>query len=54
MAARPAARGTAAVGYFGASTGAAAALRAAAEPGAGIAAGCPRRGPDLAAPGLPR
>ena len=47
----PAAR--AAVGYFGASTGAAAALRAAAEPGAGIAAVVSRGGrPDLARPRL--
>ena len=39
----------AAIGYFGASTGAAAALRAAAEPGAGIAAVVSRGGrPDLA------
>ncbi len=44
----------AAVGYFGASTGAAAALRAAAEPGAGIAAVVSRGGrPDLARPRLP-
>jgi putative phosphoribosyl transferase len=43
----------AAVGYFGASTGAAAALWAAAEPGAGIAAVVPRGGrPDLARPRL--
>ncbi|MFF9124692.1 phosphoribosyltransferase family protein [Streptomyces sp. NPDC014889] len=43
-----------AVGYFGASTGAAAALRAAAEPGAGIAAVVSRGGrPDLAGPRLP-
>ena len=43
----------AAVGYFGASTGAAAALRAAAEPGAGIAAVVSRGGrPDLARPRL--
>ncbi len=43
----------AAVGYFGASTGAAAALRAAAEPGAGIAAVVSRGGrPDLACPRL--
>jgi len=41
--------GHAAVGYFGASTGAAAALWAAAEPGAGIAAVVSRGGrPDLA------
>ena len=41
----------AAVGYFGASTGAAAALPAAAEPGAGIAAVVSRGGrPDLARP----
>jgi putative phosphoribosyl transferase len=43
----------AAVGYFGASTGTAAALRAAAEPGAGIAAVVSRGGrPDLARPRL--
>ncbi|WP_415947174.1 phosphoribosyltransferase family protein [Streptomyces sp. KLOTTS4A1] len=43
-----------AVGYFGASTGAAAALLAAAEPGARIAAVVSRGGrPDLAAPRLP-
>ena len=43
----------AAIGYFGASTGAAAALRAAAEPGAGIAAVVSRGGrPDLARPRL--
>jgi putative phosphoribosyl transferase len=43
----------AAVGYFGASTGAAAALWAAAEPGAGIAAVVSRGGrPDLARPQL--
>ena len=43
----------AAVGYFGASTGAAAALRAAAEPGVGIAAVVSRGGrPDLARPRL--
>jgi len=43
----------AAVGYFGASTGAAAALRAAAEPGADIAAVVSRGGrPDLARPRL--
>ncbi|MFG2126236.1 phosphoribosyltransferase family protein [Streptomyces sp. NPDC048751] len=42
------------VGYFGASTGAAAALGAAAEPGARIAAIVSRGGrPDLAAPRLP-
>ena len=42
-----------AVGYFGASTGAAAALLAAAEPGAGIAAVVSRGGrPDLARPRL--
>ena len=53
MAARPAARRPAAVGYFGASTGAAAALWAAAEPGAGIAAVVSRGGrPDLARPRL--
>jgi putative phosphoribosyl transferase len=41
------------VGYFGASTGAAAALWAAAEPGAGIAAVVSRGGrPDLAGPRL--
>jgi putative phosphoribosyl transferase len=45
----------AAVGYFGASTGAAAALWAAAEPGAGIAAVVSRGGrPDLARPGWRR
>jgi putative phosphoribosyl transferase len=45
--------GRAAVGYFGASTGAAAALWAAAEPGAGIAAVVSRGGrPDLARPRL--
>ncbi len=50
--AQPRAAG-AAVGYFGASTGAAAALRAAAEPGAGIAAVVSRGGrPDLARPQL--
>ena len=44
----------AAVGYFGASTGAAAALWAAAEPGAGISAIVSRGGrPDLARPRLP-
>jgi len=43
----------AAIGYFGASTGAAAALWAAAEPGAGIAAVVSRDGrPDLARPRL--
>ena len=53
VAARPAARRQAAVGYFGASTGAAAALWAAAEPGAGIAAVVSRGGrPDLARPRL--
>ncbi|MQY10831.1 putative phosphoribosyl transferase [Streptomyces sp. RB5] len=42
------------VGYFGASTGAAAALSAAAEPGSGIAAIVSRGGrPDLAGPRLP-
>ena len=42
------------VGYFGASTGAGAALRAAAEPGAGVAAIVSRGGrPDLAGPRLP-
>ncbi|WP_073947517.1 phosphoribosyltransferase family protein [Streptomyces kebangsaanensis] len=51
--AQPAAEGLA-VGYFGASTGAAAALRAAAEPGARIAAVVSRGGrPDLAEPRLP-
>ena len=50
--AQPAA-GRAAIGYFGASTGAAAALWAAAEPGAGIAAVVSRGGrPDLARPRL--
>ena len=44
---------SAAIGYFGASTGAAAALRAAAEPGADIAAVVSRGGrPDLARPRL--
>jgi dienelactone hydrolase len=44
----------AAVGYFGASTGAAAALWAAAEPRSGIAAVVSRSGrPDLARPRLP-
>jgi putative phosphoribosyl transferase len=48
----PAANAT--IGYFGASTGAAAALWAAAEPGAGIAAVVSRGGrPDLARPRLP-
>jgi putative phosphoribosyl transferase len=43
----------AAIGYFGASTGAAAALRAAAEPGADVAAVVSRGGrPDLAGPRL--
>jgi putative phosphoribosyl transferase len=43
----------AAIGYFGASTGAAAALRAAAEPGASVAAVVSRGGrPDLAGPRL--
>lgn len=43
-----------AVGYFGASTGAAAALWAAAEPGAGVGAVVSRGGrPDLAEPRLP-
>ena len=47
------AAGEAAVGYFGASTGAAAALWAAAEPGADIAAVVSRGGrPDLARPRL--
>jgi pimeloyl-ACP methyl ester carboxylesterase len=46
-------RGFSAIGYFGASTGAAAALWAAAEPGAGIAAVVSRGGrPDLARPRL--
>jgi putative phosphoribosyl transferase len=46
--------GHAAIGYFGASTGAAAALWAAAEPGANIAAVVSRGGrPDLAADRLP-
>ena len=50
--AQPRAAG-AAVGYFGASTGAAAALRAAAEPGADIGAVVSRGGrPDLARPRL--
>jgi putative phosphoribosyl transferase len=50
--AQPCAKG-AAIGYFGASTGAAAALWAAAEPGAGIAAVVSRGGrPDLARPRL--
>jgi putative phosphoribosyl transferase len=50
--AQPSAR-EAAIGYFGASTGAAAALWAAAEPGAGIAAVVSRGGrPDLAGPRL--
>ncbi|MGW9076483.1 phosphoribosyltransferase family protein [Streptomyces kronopolitis] len=41
------------IGYFGASTGAAAALRAAADPGADIGAVVSRGGrPDLAGPGL--
>lgn len=45
--------GRAAIGYFGASTGAAAALRAAAEPGTEIAAVVSRGGrPDLAGPCL--
>ena len=44
-----------AVGYFGASTGAAAALKAAAALGKGISAVVSRGGrPDLAAPELPR
>jgi putative phosphoribosyl transferase len=44
---------SAAIGYFGASTGAAAALWAAAEPGAGISAVVSRGGrPDLARPRL--
>ncbi len=47
------AAGQAAIGYFGASTGAAAALWAAAEPGADIAAVVSRGGrPDLAGPRL--
>ncbi|MEV6107367.1 phosphoribosyltransferase family protein [Streptomyces sp. NPDC051940] len=50
---QPAAEGLP-VGYFGASTGAAAALSAAAEPGAGIAAVVSRGGrPDLAGDRLP-
>ncbi len=50
--AQPSVKG-AAIGYFGASTGAAAALWAAAEPGAGIAAVVSRGGrPDLARPRL--
>ncbi|MFE0465025.1 dienelactone hydrolase family protein, partial [Kitasatospora sp. NPDC058965] len=50
---RPEARGLP-VGYFGASTGAAAALRAAAEPGSPVAAVVSRGGrPDLAAARLP-
>jgi putative phosphoribosyl transferase len=50
---RPEARGLP-VGYFGASTGAAAALWAAAEPGARIAAIVSRGGrPDMAGPRLP-
>ncbi|MGW2744113.1 phosphoribosyltransferase family protein [Streptomyces sp. NPDC001450] len=50
---QPEARGLA-IGYFGASTGAAAALWAAAEPGARIAAVVSRGGrPDLAGPRLP-
>jgi putative phosphoribosyl transferase len=45
--------GQASIGYFGASTGAAAALWAAAEPGSGIAAVVSRGGrPDLAGPRL--
>ena len=45
--------GTLPVGYFGASTGAAAALSAAAEPGTDVAAVVSRGGrPDLAGPGL--
>ncbi len=52
LAAQPAAA-QAAVGYFGASTGAAAALWAAAEPGYGVAAVVSRGGrPDLARPRL--
>jgi putative phosphoribosyl transferase len=52
LAARPEARG-ARVGYFGASTGAAAALWAATEPGVDVAAVVSRGGrPDLAAPRL--
>jgi pimeloyl-ACP methyl ester carboxylesterase len=51
---QPEAKGLA-VGYFGASTGAAAALSAAAEPDAGIAAVVSRGGrPDLAGPRLAR
>ena len=50
--AQPSVKG-AAIGYYGASTGAAAALWAAAEPGAGIAAVVSRGGrPDLARPRL--
>lgn len=46
---------SASIGYFGASTGAAAALWAAADLGAGIAAVVSRGGrPDLAAPRLPK
>lgn len=51
---QPAARGLA-LGYFGASTGAAAALRAAAEPGSDIRAVVSRGGrPDMAMAALPR
>jgi pimeloyl-ACP methyl ester carboxylesterase len=51
---QPEARGLG-LGYFGASTGSAAALFAAAEPGAGIRAIVSRGGrPDLAAPALPK
>ena len=53
LAAPPSRAPPAAVGYFGASTGAAAALWAAAEPGADIAAVVSRGGrPDLAGPRL--
>jgi predicted phosphoribosyltransferase/dienelactone hydrolase len=51
---QPAAAGSP-IGYFGASTGAAAALLAAAEPGSGVAAVVSRGGrPDLAMPVLPQ
>jgi len=54
LAARPEGKGTA-LGYFGASTGAAAALQGAAESGASIAAVVSRGGrPDLAMPYLPQ
>jgi predicted phosphoribosyltransferase/dienelactone hydrolase len=53
LCAQPEAEGRA-IGYFGASTGAAAALRAAAEPGTPVAAVVSRGGrPDLAGPRLP-